>query len=44
MAGETGGVLSTRRLELVTERDEELHDALADGARAQVADSEAATA
>lgn len=40
MAGETGGVLSTRRLELVTERDDELYDALADGARAQDADGD----
>jgi tetratricopeptide (TPR) repeat protein len=40
MAGETGGVLSTRRLELVTERDDKLHDALAGGARAQDADGD----
>jgi hypothetical protein len=40
MAGETGGVLSTRRLELVTERDDELHNALARGARAQDADGD----
>ncbi len=40
MAGETGGVLSTRRLELVTEWGDKLRDALADGARAQDADGD----
>jgi hypothetical protein len=40
MAGEAGGVLSTRRLELVAERDDELRDALAGGARAQDADGD----
>jgi hypothetical protein len=40
MAGEAGGVLSTRRLELVAERDDELCDALASGARAQDADGD----
>ena len=40
MAGETGGALSTRRLELVTEWDDELRDALADGARAQDEDGD----
>jgi hypothetical protein len=40
MAGEAGGVLSTRRLELVAGRDDELCDALASGARAQDADGD----
>ena len=40
MAGEAGGVLSTRRLGLVAERDDELRDALAGGARAQDADGD----
>ena len=40
MAGETGGVLSTRRLGLVAERDDDLRDALAGGARAQDADGD----
>jgi hypothetical protein len=40
MAGEAGGVLSTRRLGLVAERDETLRDALADGARARDADGD----
>jgi hypothetical protein len=40
MAGETGGVLSTRRLGLVAERDDKLRDALAGGARAQDADGD----
>ena len=40
MAGETGGALSTRRLELVAEWGDKLRDALADGARAQDGDGD----